>query len=148
MTGDETTGSVWARTKKGRCQADASVGRAELLPGPEIPGDADPAGGRFGCELGAGHHGGHVALVATTHEGDHWWWLRWAGRQGAIVETVMRIDPCDAELRQGQYSDDCFLPDRHPGPHSFDLLPLQVLPGKRHRAWPLRLQRSRRLKKP
>jgi hypothetical protein len=79
----------------------------------------------------AGHVGSHVALVATVRGGDQWWWLRWDGQLGEAIE-VMQIDPCDAELSQGRYADDCVLPEGHPGPHSFDLPPLPFLPGKRH----------------
>jgi hypothetical protein len=125
-------GFARTRIENVRCRSAASANRADLLSWPAIPLDADPGGGRLGCELVAGHRGSHVALVATAHGGDQWWWLRWDKRHGAAVH----IDPCDAELLRGAYPDDCFLPDGHPGPHSFELLPLQCLPGKRHRVRP------------
>ena len=141
------TGSARMRITKERCRADASVGRAELMSWPAMPADAQPAAGSLGCELVAGHRGGHVALVATTDGGDRWWWLRWDERHGGAVQDLIQIDPCDAELQQGEYADDCFLPAGHPGPHSFDLPPLQSLPVERHPVRPRHLQRSPRLKR-
>jgi len=65
--------------------------------------------------------------------------LRWEGHFGEVIE-VIQIDPCDAELSQGRYAEDCVLPAGHPGPHSFDLPPLPSLDGERH---PVRIRRHR-----
>ena len=131
------TGSAQPWTTRARCSADAHVVRAELLSGTGMPGDVQSDGGCVGCELVAGHAGGHAALVATADGGDQWWWLRW----GELPRAVVQIDPCTAELPQGPYADDCFLPTGHPGPHSFDLRPVPPLPGDRHR---VRVRRRRR----
>jgi anti-anti-sigma factor len=121
-----TTGVSRTRTTRVRCR---SAARAAPPSWPPIPWDAQPEGSRLDCELVAGHPGSHVALVATAHGGEEWWWLRWDEQHSDPIQ----IDPCEAELLQGRYSDDCVLPDGHPGPHSFELLPLQPLPGRRHR---------------
>ena len=117
----------WTRTKKVRCRAVAVVSAAELLRLPiseYVYGDE----GRVLCDLVAEHDGSHVALVGTAHGGDEWWWLRWDGQLGEVVQ----IDPCDAELQQGRYVDNCFLPVGHPGSHSFDLPPPPSPPGQPH----------------
>jgi hypothetical protein len=95
----------------------ATVSAAELATLPTIPEDADPVSCHLCCELVARHDGSHFALVATANGGDQWWWLQWEGKVGELVQ----IDPCDAELSQGRYADDCVLPEGHHGPHSFDL---------------------------
>jgi hypothetical protein len=110
----------------------AAVSAAELLTLAAVSADAPPVSGSVRCELVAGHDGGHVAFVAAAHGGDQWWWLRWDGQLGEVTEAI-QIDPCDAELPRGQYADDCFLPESHPGPHSFDLRPPSSLPGVHHR---------------
>jgi hypothetical protein len=120
-----------ARCKKARCRAVVTVSAAELLTLAPISQDAVPEVGRLNCELLGGHDGSHITLVATAHGGDQWWWLRWGGQLGEVVE-VIQIDPCHAKLPQGPYAEDCYLPEAHPGPHSFDLPPLPSLPGKRH----------------
>jgi hypothetical protein len=106
----------------------AAVSAAEMLRLTPISEYVYPDKGRLRCELVAGHDGSHVALVATTRGGDQWWWLRWDGQPGEVME----IAPCDAELSQGRYADDCFLPAGHPGAHSFDLPPLPSSAGDRH----------------
>ena len=73
--------------------------------------------GRLGCELVTGHPGNHIAFVTAAQDGDQCGWLRWDAGSGELVQ----VDPCDAKLPQGRYSDDCLLPMSHPGPHSFDL---------------------------
>lgn len=124
-----TTGASRTRTTR---VCSRSAARAASPSWPPIRWDAQPDASRLDCELVAGHPGSHVALVATAHGGDQWWWLRWDERHSAAIQ----IDPCDAELPQGRYADECVLPDGHPGPHSFDLLPLLPLPGRRHRVPP------------
>jgi hypothetical protein len=104
------------------CRTMAPVNSAQLPTMTTIFQDARPAGGRLLCELLAGHDGSHIALVTATDDGDQWWWLRWEGLLGGTAQVV-QIDPCDAQLPQGRYADDCFLPAGHPGPHSFDLPP-------------------------
>jgi hypothetical protein len=104
------------------------VRAAELRRLTTIADSVYPDEGQVGCELVTGHDGSHVALVATSHGGDQWWWLRWDGQ----LNEVIQIDPCDAELPTGRYADDCFLPAGHPGVHSFDLLPLPPAAGPRH----------------
>ena len=125
-----------ARARRVRCRAVTTISATEVLTLTTISDDAHPDGGRLSCELAAGHGGSHVALVATAHGGDQWWWLRWDGELGNAIELI-QIDPCDAELPQGRYKDDCFLPDGHPGPHSFDLPPPPSLSRERH---PFRLR--------
>jgi hypothetical protein len=119
------------RSKKVRCRDVATVSAAELLTLAAISEDAQPESGRLRCELVAGHDGSHVALVATARGGDQWWWLQWGGQLGEVIE-VIQIDPCDVELPQGPYAEECYLPEAHTGPHSFELPPPRSLPGKRH----------------
>lgn len=116
---------VRKRARKVRCWAVATVSAAELVTFPTISEDAHPMSSHLCCELVAGHDDSHVALVAIAHGGDQWWWLRWDGKVGELIQ----IDPCDAELPQGRYADDCLLPEGHRGPHSFDLRPPSSLPG-------------------
>jgi hypothetical protein len=107
------------RTMKARCPATVAVSAAVLATLMALEEQVRTEGDRVGCELGSGHCGSHLALVATVQGGDQWWWLRWDGQ----LREVIQIDPCEAELPQGQYADGCVLPDGHPGPHSFDLSP-------------------------
>jgi hypothetical protein len=90
------------------CPTVATVTAVKLLTTTAISADAHPAGGRFSCELVAGHPGSHLAFAAAAQDGDQWWWLRWDGRSGRATELV-QIDPCDAELPQGRYADDCWV---------------------------------------
>jgi hypothetical protein len=106
-------------TQTTRCPATVGVSAAVLATVLALEKDVRTEGDRVGCELGAGHHGSHVALVATVHGGDQWWWLRWDGQ----LREVIQINPCEAELPHGRYADGCVLPDGHSGPHSFDLIP-------------------------
>jgi hypothetical protein len=126
MTCFSTKGS-----KQVRCPALARVNAGEWLTSIAGSEDVHLENGRLSCELVAGHDGSHVALVATVRDGDQWWWLRWDGQVGEAIEVV-QIDPCDAELPQARYADDCLLPEGHPGPHSFDLPPLPSLAEERH----------------
>jgi hypothetical protein len=119
------------RSKQARCRTVAGVNAGDLLASIAGSGEVRPENGYLICELVAEHDGGHAALVATARGGDQWWWLRWGGQLGEAVE-VLQIDPCDAELPQGLYADDCLLPAGHPGPHSFDLQPPSSLPGEAH----------------
>jgi hypothetical protein len=109
--------------KQVRCAAVPTVNTDELLASIADIDNANPESARLICELVAGHEGSHIALVATAHGGDQWWWLRWDGQLGEPKEVV-HIEPCDAELPHERYADDCLLPEGHPGPHSFDLPPL------------------------
>jgi len=102
------------------CQTVAIVSAVELLTMTTISANAHPTSDQLSCELVAGHQGNHMAFAAAAQDGDQWWWLRWDGQPRGAGELV-QIDPCDAELPQEQYADDCFLPHGHPGPHSFDL---------------------------
>ncbi|MEU4689983.1 hypothetical protein [Actinoplanes sp. NPDC023714] len=65
------------------------------------------------CELASGHEGGHIAFVLAAEQGDEWWWLRWGGGRHEIL-------PLDVCLSQSDH-DDCLLPNRHAGEHSFRL---------------------------
>ena len=114
--------SAFARTQAsmGRCHSLATVSAAGLLSSIPISADARAESSLLSCELAAGHDSDHLALLATAHGGDQWWWLRWDGQPDKATE-VIQIDPCDAELTQGRYADECFLPDGHPGPHDFEL---------------------------
>ena len=91
-----------------------SVDSARLPASARQDGRAWPA---VDCELAAGHDGSHVAFVAAADEGEQWWWLRWSPR----TREVVQIDPCAVEGVSGAYRDDCLLPDRHLGPHSYEL---------------------------
>jgi hypothetical protein len=126
MTSCATNGN-----KQVRCLAVAGVNAGEWLTSIAGSKDAHLESGRLICELVAGHDRSHVALVATVHGGDQWWWLRWDGPGGETIEVV-QIDPCDAELPHARYADDCLLPEGHPGPHSFHLPPLPSVPEERH----------------
>jgi hypothetical protein len=120
-------------TKRGgqpRCPALATVNADVLLTSIAGSEDVRPEHGRLSCELAAGHESSHVAFVAAVNGGDQWWWVRWDGDLDETVE-VIQIDPCDAELPQGRYADDCLLPGGHPGPHSFHLPPLAWPPEER-----------------
>ena len=112
--------SARTQASNGRCHTLATITAAELLTSTPISAYAQPERGPLSCELGAGHDSDHVALLATAQGGDQWWWLRWDGRPSEVTE-VIQIDPCDVELPHGRYADACFLPDGHPGPHTFDL---------------------------
>ncbi|MEV4637577.1 hypothetical protein AB0J80_09520 [Actinoplanes sp. NPDC049548] len=112
------------RTTNARCLVGARVDRIQLLWDSATTDDARPVAEHLGCELVAGHGGDHAALVATADGGDQWWWLRWDERR----ETIVQIDPCVARSPRGRYADDCFLPQGHPGSHSFALRPL-ISPG-------------------
>jgi hypothetical protein len=129
--------STW--TRKVRClAANGVVDANELVRLTALAEYVGPDEDRLRCELVAGHDGSHIALVATRYDGEQWWWLRWDGQPGEVIQ----IDPCDAELSEGRYADDCFLPANHPGAHSFDLQPLTSSPGRRH-AVPPRPHRPR-----
>jgi len=119
------------RSEHARCAAPAGVKTGEWLSSIAGAEEVHPEIGGVLCELVAGHGSSHAALVATAQGGDEWWWLRWGGPGGETIE-VTQIDPCDAELPQGRYADDCLLPDGHPGPHSFHLPPLPSLTEERH----------------
>jgi hypothetical protein len=103
----------------------ATVNAADVVTLPVVPAGAHPVSGHLHCELVAGHDGSHIALVATANDGDQWWWLQWDNKVGEVIQ----INPCDAELPQRRYADECVLPDGHPGPHSFDLKLPSPLPG-------------------
>jgi len=97
----------------------------ELLTSIACSADVNVESGGLICELVAGHDGDHVALAGTGNGGDQWWWLRWTGELSAPTD-VIQIDPCDVELPHARYADNCFLPQGHPGPHSFHLPPLPL----------------------
>ncbi|MEU4624837.1 hypothetical protein AB0G04_33305 [Actinoplanes sp. NPDC023801] len=104
----------------GRCRASTAVRTGELLTPLPIAEEAPSRSGSLRCELGAGHDSDHVALVGTTCGGDQWWWLRWDAQPTEVAEVV-QIDPCDAELLDDEYTDQCHLPQGHLGPHSYDV---------------------------
>jgi hypothetical protein len=119
------TGFPHSRTTV-RCPAVATVSAAALSTLTAATVDLRRERGPFGCELGAGHDGTHVALAATARGGDQWWWLRWHEQ----FSEVIQIDPCTTELMHGPDSDCCILPEDHTGPHSFDLPPLSCTPSQ------------------
>ncbi|HET6533614.1 MAG TPA: hypothetical protein VFH03_23750 [Actinoplanes sp.] len=125
------TESSRTRTKKVQCQALTVVSAVELVGVAAVTDLVQSHDGCLRCELAA-HDGSHVALVGTTQGGDRWWWLRWDDRVSEVVEA----DPCQAQLPQGPYADDCFLPEGHPGRHSFDVSPPPP-PVRRHVVRPL-----------
>jgi hypothetical protein len=132
------TGRSSIRTQKVRCLAAAAAVVDDLLRLTVLAEPVRPDERRLRCELVAGHEGSHVALIGTEHDGDRWWWLRWDGHPGEVIQ----IDPCDAELSKGRYADDCFLPGGHPGAHSFDLQPLASASGRRHAVRPRPYRRT------
>ena len=69
------------------------------------------------CELAAGHEGSHVAFAVAAEGGDQWWWVYWDKERAELID----IDPCPAERYLRPWTDSCLLPDRHPGPHSFEI---------------------------
>jgi hypothetical protein len=69
------------------------------------------------CELADTHASSHIVFAGTTEGDDRWWWLHWSGR----IESVVQADPCPVEEPCGSYTEPCLLPQRHPGPHSFQL---------------------------
>jgi len=100
-----------------RCGAATRLSASEFAKLTALPHPADPVLHDLGCELGSGHEGSHVAFTVSAHGGEHWWWLRWAG----WLRQVVQISPCDHRQRIGPHLDDCLLPRRHPGPHSFNI---------------------------
>jgi len=106
-----------ARTEPIACGATTDVRKADAA---RLPVSARQEGGAWrlvDCELAAGHDGSHMAFLAAADRGERWWWLRWAPRTRDIVQ----VDPCAVVGVNGAFADDCLLPDRHLGLHSFEL---------------------------
>jgi len=101
------------------CSTTTRVGAADVARLPVPAQQAARSRYLTHCELGAGHQGCHTGFLSVSDEGDRWWWLRWS----PPTREVVQIDPCTAENETGTYRDDCLLPDRHSGLHSFDLRP-------------------------
>ena len=112
-----------AATAPMACRATTRVRSTDSARLPVSARQHGAASRRAGCELVAGHDDSHMTFVATSEGYERWWWLRWGPR----AREVLQIDPCAAE-RTGAHPDDCLLPERHLGPHSFELRPA----GKRH----------------
>ncbi|MEV8504532.1 hypothetical protein AB0368_06825 [Actinoplanes sp. NPDC051475] len=67
------------------------------------------------CELAAGHEDVHAAFVVASDGGDRWWWIRW----NAMNRRLSCLQTCDrADQLTG---DDCLLPQKHPGRHTFEM---------------------------
>ena len=108
----------------GRCPTVAALDATDFPTLAAQTADIRAETGRLGCELVVGHDGAHVALVATAHDGDQWWWLRWNREFCEVVQ----VDPCPAELPPEPHGDCCTLPGGHHGPHSYDLPPITPSP--------------------
>jgi len=84
-----------------------------------LPDPVDPVRPDLTCELAIGHHDRHLGFAVAADAGNQMWWLRWAGH----LRDVVQIELCDGKDTHEQ--DDCLLPYRHRGPHSFDIQPVQ-----------------------
>ena len=106
------------RCQSARCPATAEVTVRERERLVALRDPLDPVRLDVTCELAAGHQDSHVAFAVGAFEGDQLWWLRWAERLRAVVQ----LDPCEAEAAGSM--DVCLLPQRHRGPHSFEIQPI------------------------
>jgi hypothetical protein len=107
------------RCESARCPATTDVTATEWERLAALPYPLDSVRPDLTCELAAGHPDGHIAFAVATHGGNQLWWLRWAERQ----RNVVQLELCPAE--EADSMDDCLLPQRHRGPHSFDIQPVQ-----------------------
>lgn len=108
-----------SRGESARCPATTDVMVAERNALITLPDPVDPIRLDLACELAIGHEDRHVAFVVAACGGNQLWWLRWAGR----IRQVVQIEPCDG--RDADEQDDCLLPRRHRGPHSFEIRPVR-----------------------
>ena len=99
------------------CRATTILTSSELTTLTALAGTTELVSRALACELETGHESWHVAFTVAAHNGEQWWWLRWAERHRDVVQ----IDPCGSTRTDGPQLDDCLLPGRHPGPHSFDI---------------------------
>lgn len=106
------------RWESPRCPATTDVTVTEWDTLVALPDAVDPVRPDLTCELAIGHEDRHVALVVAAYDGDQLWWLRWAGHR----RDVVNIELCDGT--DADEHDDCLLPDRHSGPHSFEIRPV------------------------
>jgi hypothetical protein len=132
------------RCEPARCPATTEVTATEWEALAALPDPVDPALLDLTCELAAGHEDRHVAFAVAASGGNQVWWLRWAGR----LRDVVRIELCDG--RDADEQDDCLLPYRHSGPHSFEIRPVhgprndvapQSGPYRASPRWPAAAQR-------
>jgi len=136
------------RGQSARCPAATSVTVTEWAKLAALPNPLDPVRLGLTCELAIGHEERHVGFVVAAGGGDQLWWLRWAKH----LRDVAQMELCDGKDIDGQ--DDCLLPYRHQGPHSFDIRPIQQsscdAPPTRSRAhratpgWPVAPARHQR----
>ncbi|WP_332010953.1 hypothetical protein [Streptomyces uncialis] len=76
------------------------------------------------CELQREHSGVHIALAQAS--GPDSWWLVWAPGNAQLTargrnmdRRLHEMDDCPAT--QGESEDECLLPARHAGAHSFEM---------------------------
>jgi len=100
-----------------RCAVTTRLTASEFATLAALPYPVGPVLRDLACELGSGHEGTHVAFTVGADNGERWWWLRWAVGSRKVVQ----IEPCDGRRAVDPRLDDCLLPYRHPGPHSFDI---------------------------
>jgi hypothetical protein len=101
-----------------RCPATAYVTVTEWDKLAALPDPVDPVRLDLACELAIEHEDRHVAFVVAACEGSQLWWLRWSARNRDLV----KIELCD--VADADELDDCLLPYRHRGPHSFEIRPV------------------------
>jgi hypothetical protein len=79
-----------------------------------------------------------VAFTVAASDGDRWWWLRWDKHLRGLAE----MDPCPESRSSESVEETCLLPERHPGPHSYEirtgLHPIEVSPADREEVRPAR----------
>ncbi|GAA0920280.1 hypothetical protein [Virgisporangium aurantiacum] len=106
------------RSESTRCPATTEVMMTEYKMLGALPDPVDPVRLDLTCELAIGHEGRHVGLVVAAYAGNQLWWLHWAGQHRDMVQSEL----CDG--RDPDEHDDCLLPYRHRGAHSFEIRPV------------------------
>jgi hypothetical protein len=105
-----------------RCDATTRMRSADSARLPMAARRHGSASRLVACELAAGHDGSHMTFLGTSDGYDRWWWLQW----GPHAREVLTVDPCAARGSSGEYQDECLLPDRHLGSHSFNTRPSEL----------------------
>jgi hypothetical protein len=127
------------RRESARCPATTDIMVTEREKLVALPEPVDPVQFDLMCELAIGHEDRHVAFAVAARGGNQLWWLRWAGRSRDVVE----IELCDGRDADGQ--DECLLPYRHRGPHSFEIRTVHAQSGVSRASpqWPVAAPRHR-----
>jgi len=102
-----------------RCPAATDLMATERDKLVALPDPLDPVRLDLTCELADGHHDCHVGFVVGARRGNQLWWLCWASG----LRDVVQLQLCDG--RDTDEQDDCLLPYRHRGPHSFEIQPVR-----------------------